>query len=108
MILRALSGPAGNFAGDSARVAALTQISAEPPVPPHISKMDDQAPLHTKVFVVDDDDAVRDSLKALLEVHGIEVEDYQSTSAFASHYLRPPRGCLILDQHLPVLTGVDF
>ncbi len=70
--------------------------------------MDDQAPPHTKVFVVDDDDAVRDSLQVLLEAHGITVEAFASTGAFASHYRRPPRGCLILDQHLQVLTGVDF
>ena len=61
-----------------------------------------------KVFVVDDDEAVRDSLKVLLEVHGIEVEDYGSTGEFASRYRKPRRGVLILDQHLPVVTGVDF
>lgn len=61
-----------------------------------------------KVFVVDDDEAVRDSIKVLLEVHGIDVEDYASTGAFVSHYRRPNCGCIILDQHLPVLTGVDF
>ena len=61
-----------------------------------------------KVFVVDDDEAVRDSIKVLLEVHGVEVEDYESTGEFASHYRRPPRGVLILDQHLPGMTGVDF
>ena len=61
-----------------------------------------------KVFVVDDDDAVRDSIKVLLEVHGIEVEDFESTGAFVSGYRRPPRGCLILDQHLPLVSGVDF
>ena len=61
-----------------------------------------------KVFVVDDDEAVRDSIKMLLEVHGIEVEDYESVAEFARHYRRPSCGCVILDQHLPVLTGVDF
>ena len=61
-----------------------------------------------KVFVVDDDDAVRDSIKVLLEVHGIEVEDYDSTGAFVSGYRQPACGCLILDQHLPQVSGVDF
>jgi two-component system, LuxR family, response regulator FixJ len=61
-----------------------------------------------KAFVVDDDEAVRDSLKVLLEIHGIEVEDYASTGAFADHYRRPRRGVLILDQHLPSRTGLDF
>jgi two-component system response regulator FixJ len=61
-----------------------------------------------KVFVVDDDEAVRDSIKVLLEVHGIDVEDYQSIGEFARNYRRPSRGCVILDQHLPALTGIDF
>ena len=61
-----------------------------------------------KVFVVDDDEAVRDSLKVLLEVHGIEVEDYGSTGEFAERYRKPPRGVLILDQHLPLVSGIDF
>lgn len=60
------------------------------------------------VFVVDDDEAVRDSIKTLLEVHGFEVEDFSSTSEFAKRYRKPPRGCLILDQHLPVTTGLEF
>src|SRR3954452_24233084 len=65
-------------------------------------------PSRLKVFVVDDDEAVRDSIKMLLEAHGIEVEDYERAAAFARHYRQPRRGCVILDQHLPVLTGVDF
>ena len=70
--------------------------------------MDQEKPQRPKVFVIDDDEAVRDSIKVLLEVHGIEVEDYESTGAFASQYERPSRGCLILDQHLPVSTGIEF
>jgi two-component system response regulator FixJ len=61
-----------------------------------------------KVLVVDDDEAVRDSLKVLLEVQGIEVEDHESAAGFVRHYRKPRRGCAILDQHRPVLTGVDF
>jgi two-component system, LuxR family, response regulator FixJ len=70
--------------------------------------MDAETPPRIKAFVVDDDDAVRDSLKVLLEIHGLEVEDYASTCAFADHYRRPRRGILILDQHLPSRTGLDF
>ena len=61
-----------------------------------------------KIFVVDNDAAVRDSIKVLLEVHGLDVEDYESAGEFVRHYRRPCRGCVILDQHLPVLTGIDF
>ena len=60
------------------------------------------------VFVVDDDEAVRDSIKVLLEVHRFDVEDFDSTGEFVRRYRRPLCGCVILDQHLPVLTGIDF
>jgi two-component system response regulator FixJ len=61
-----------------------------------------------KIFIVDDDDAVRDSLRMLLESHGMRVADYASAVDFARH-CRPGRGdCLILDQHLPDLNGLDF
>jgi FixJ family two-component response regulator len=64
--------------------------------------------ISAQVFVVDDDAAVRDSIKILLEVHGFRVEDFASTGAFAKGYRKPSRGCLILDQHLPLTTGLDF
>lgn len=70
--------------------------------------MSTSAPSTPTVFVVDDDDAVRDSIKILLEVHGFAVEDFASTGEFATRYRKPPRGCLILDQHLPTTTGLDF
>jgi two-component system, LuxR family, response regulator FixJ len=60
------------------------------------------------VIVVDDDEGVRDSLKFLLESCGLEVEEYSSTEAFARGYQPQLRQCLILDQHLPSSTGLDF
>jgi two-component system response regulator FixJ len=74
----------------------------------YISPMTIPVPSATRIFVVDDDEAVRDSIKILLEVHGFKVEDFASTGEFAKGYRKPPRGCLILDQHLPVTTGLDF
>jgi len=70
--------------------------------------MDAEALPTVKAFVVDDDEAVRDSLKVLLEIHGIEVEDYASTGDFAECYRPPRRGILILDHHLPLRTGLEF
>jgi two-component system, LuxR family, response regulator FixJ len=60
------------------------------------------------IFVVDDDDAVRDSLKILLESHGMAVRDFRSTQDFSDGYYRHPRACLILDLHLPVVGGLEF
>jgi two-component system response regulator FixJ len=66
------------------------------------------ATVTTKVFIVDDDDAVRDSLKMLLECYGIDVEEYASARDFLRHYRPVVRQCLILDQHLPGISGLDF
>ena len=38
-----------------------------------------------KIFVVDDDEAVRDSIKILLEIHGLDVEDFGSIGDFAAN-----------------------
>ena len=63
----------------------------------------------TMIFVVDDDEAVRDSLKVLLESYGMEVEVHASTDAFTQTYRPRPPECLILDQHLQAgKTGLDF
>lgn len=64
--------------------------------------------LPATIFIVDDDDAVRDSLKMLLNCYGMAVEGYDSVDAFARHYRPGPRQCLVLDQHLPGMTGLDF
>ena len=60
------------------------------------------------VYVVDDDEAVRDSLKILLESYGMTVEDYASTAEFVEHRVPGRRGCMVLDLHLPGTNGLDF
>jgi FixJ family two-component response regulator len=65
-------------------------------------------PATPTVFIVDDDEAVRDSFRVLLESHGLTVKDYGSTAEFARDYRPQAEACLILDQHLPGSTGLDF
>jgi two-component system response regulator FixJ len=60
------------------------------------------------IFIVDDDEAVRDSLKLLLESHGCHVRDYSSTRDFFRDFRKEERQCLVLDHHLPDQTGVEF
>ena len=60
------------------------------------------------IFIVDDDEAVRDSLKLLLESHGCQVRDYSTTRDFYRAFERGDRQCLVLDYHLPDQTGLDF
>jgi len=59
------------------------------------------------VAVVDDDPAVLDSLKFLLEVTGHRVAIYGSAAEFLQN--QPPQlSCLILDQHMPQVTGLEL
>lgn len=60
------------------------------------------------VYVVDDDDAVRDSMRALLESCGLRVRDYSSAQAFLDDSGKPARGCLLLDLHMPGMSGVEL
>ena len=60
------------------------------------------------IYIVDDDDAVRDSLRLLLETYGMTVEDFGSTAEFSAAERQHPRACLILDLHLPVMGGLEY
>ncbi|HME22732.1 MAG TPA: response regulator [Acetobacteraceae bacterium] len=62
---------------------------------------------HSAVAVVDDDAAVLDSISFLLGVAGRKADAYRSAAAF----LKDPTGrpaCLILDQHMPQMTGLEL
>ena len=62
---------------------------------------------HT-VFVVDDDPAVRDSLKFMLESAGHHVEAYGSAGEMVDRAGRPVAGCLVADVRLPGMSGLDL
>jgi len=61
-----------------------------------------------KVYVVDDDDAVRDSMRALLETLGMDVRDYPSAQEFLTDLCKCPEGCLLLDLHMPGMSGMEL
>lgn len=60
------------------------------------------------IFVVDDDEPVRDSTCALLESHGISVCAYASADALLRTAALKHGDCLILDNHMPGMTGVEL
>jgi two-component system response regulator FixJ len=60
------------------------------------------------VYIVDDDDAVRDSFRSLLESHGLTVQDYASADDFLADRQQPKAGCLLLDLHMPGMTGLQL
>jgi two-component system response regulator FixJ len=59
------------------------------------------------IFVVDDDAAVQDSLRVLLESADHRVETYGSGLDFLDNDHDHPAGCLILDLDLPVMSGLE-
>ena len=61
-----------------------------------------------RVHIVDDDDAMRDSLKWLLESRGLTVELYPSAEAFLGAFNREFCGCLVLDVRKPGMSGLDL
>jgi two-component system response regulator FixJ len=59
------------------------------------------------VYIVDDDDAVRDSLQALLDAVGLRSEAYASGDQFLEADLPPGSGAVLLDLKMPGLSGID-
>ncbi len=58
------------------------------------------------VFVVDDDEALRKSLRRLMESIGQAVETYPSAEAFLDGYDPARPGCLVLDIRMPGMSGL--
>lgn len=65
-------------------------------------------PRHPSIFVVDDDEPVRDSTRALLESHGMPVSAYASGADLLSEVAFQHGDCLILDNHMPGMTGLEL
>ena len=60
------------------------------------------------VFVVDDDDAVRNSMRWLVESVGLPVETYASAREFLETHDPNRPGCLVLDVRMPGMSGLDL
>jgi two-component system response regulator TtrR len=60
------------------------------------------------VYLVDDDEAVRDSLRWLLEGNDYRVECFDSSESFLAAYDESMMGCLILDVRMPGMSGLEL
>ena len=60
------------------------------------------------VFVVDDDEPVRDSIGLLLDTVDIPHESYGSAQEFLTAYDRSRTGCLVLDIRMPGMSGLEL
>lgn len=65
------------------------------------------APQQT-VFVVDDDEEVRDSLGLLFESVGLATESYPTAQEFFDAYDPERSGCLVLDIRMPGMSGIEL
>ncbi len=60
------------------------------------------------IYVVDDDEALRDSLRWLLESTGYRVSTYATAARFLSAYKPGIAACLVLDMRMPGLSGLEL
>ena len=60
------------------------------------------------VIVVDDDPAVRRSLKFSLELEGFSVSTYADAAELLNEAALPSFGCLVIDYNLPTLNGLEM
>lgn len=62
----------------------------------------------TVVHVIDDDDAMRDSLSFLLESAGFETHTYESAARFLDRVSSLDRGCIVTDVRMPGMNGLEL
>ena len=59
-------------------------------------------------YVIDDDKAVRESLRWLIESVGLPVETYGSAREFLSSFKNNHPGCIIIDVRMPEMSGLEL
>jgi FixJ family two-component response regulator len=60
------------------------------------------------VFIVDDDESIREGVSNLLEAVGINAKCYATAEGFSAHWSNAMAGCLLLDARLPGIGGVEL
>lgn len=64
-------------------------------------------PQNATVYVVDDDESIRELLGWLLKREGIAVETYGNAGSFLHKWSDRGPACLVLDLYMPDMTGLD-
>lgn len=60
------------------------------------------------IHVIDDDAAVRDSLRLLLSTEGFHVETHESARHFLGYFEPCESGCVVTDARMPEMTGIEL
>ncbi len=67
--------------------------------------MNETTPL---IYIVDDENSIRKSLKRLMESEGLKAETFASAKEFLDFSYQDKSACLILDLHMPGMTGMEL
>jgi len=65
-------------------------------------------PLEQTIWIVDDDEAVRDSLEILCRSVGLETASFDSAAAYLEAHDADQSGCLVLDVRMPGMSGLQL
>lgn len=60
------------------------------------------------IYVVDDDEAMRDSMTWLLEGEGYQVSCFDSGESYLAAWRDTMRGCIVLDVRMPQMSGLEL
>ncbi|MFC1639193.1 response regulator transcription factor [Gemmatimonadota bacterium] len=66
------------------------------------------AEVKPRVFIVDDDQGVRESVRILMRSIGVESEAYPSADEFLERHDPDKPGCLVLDVRMPGMSGLEL
>jgi FixJ family two-component response regulator len=64
--------------------------------------------LSANVYIVEDDDAVRDSLQMMLESIGHTIKAFCNADDFLENYTQEMAGCIVLDIRMPGINGMEL
>ena len=81
------------------------QSPAQPSAPQAESKVDTSRPT---IFVVDDDEFVRDAMRGFFQEEGWFVEVYSGGEAFLEAFRPGREGCLVVDARMPRMSGLEL
>ena len=84
----------------------LPKEPARPPAPSSPEAPQDSGA--AIIFVVDDDQGIRDALRSVLEDDGRIVEDYGDCESFLAAYRPGRESCLLIDAYLPGMSGLEL
>ena len=94
---------------DRFRAFWMLTVSNEPAIQMEpVKKSDNPSLSRSVVIIVEDDPAVRNSLKFSLEIEGFDVRTYASGTDLLDAHETYGAGCLVIDQKMPEMTGLDL